>query len=130
MDEVRVDAMSSWDAERIVCVVCVCVRCAGPKSGDMMTRKRAKLSTKDERPKKKTNGQIQAYTRIRSTRTVDGRLEMLTLLVVVGRLGCSVCAVKGIRYTLTSEEISSDLESVRSLMSGLGGSTRSKAKGH
>lgn len=49
------------DAEWSVRVLCARV-CAGPKSGDMMTRKRAKLSSKDERPKKKTNGQSRAHT--------------------------------------------------------------------
>jgi len=36
--------------------------------------------------------------------------------------------IKGMRYSLTSDEIASDLETVRARMAGLSGSTRSKTK--
>lgn len=43
-------------------------------------------------------------------------------------LPVTALSVKGIKYTLTSDEINVDLESIRQQLTGLGGSTRSKAK--
>jgi hypothetical protein len=59
----------------------------------MLTRKRAKLTGKDEsnRPKKRAT-------------------------------------VKGIKASLSADEIASDLEKVRALMTGTAGGTRSKSK--
>jgi len=64
------------------------------KSTDMQTRKRAKLSGKDEssRPRKRPT-------------------------------------VKGIKATLASDEIASDLEKLRAMLAGTAGGTRSKSKG-
>lgn len=64
----------------------------GTKASDMVTRKRSKLSGKEEKPKKKAN--------------IKG----------------------GMRYCLSAEEISHDLEAVRGELAGLAGGTRSKSK--
>lgn len=85
-----VRAVSSWMLSGSVRVLCACV-CAGPKSGDMMTRKRAKLSSKDERPKKKTNGQSRTHRS--QKRMSDGRMNWNAHAVGRHRRRSARCAI-------------------------------------
>lgn len=95
---------------------------AGPKM-DIVTRgKRAKLSTKEERPKKRTTCEFARHALCSVIQTALLWLTHCPLFCLLSP------PVKSLKSTLTSDEIASDLEAVRSAILGLGGSTRSKTK--